>query len=92
VPAQFAFPHLVGMKSVEATERIYARGLCLYDIRFGAFNGRNNEVLEQFPQAGASVPAGTSVTITVTAAGLSGSVYEVARPPSCERPLNDPIG
>ena len=80
------------MKSVKATERIYAQGLCLHDIRNGTFNGRNNEVLEQSPQAGASVPAGTWVTITVTPAGLSGSVYDVARPPGCERPLNDPVG
>ena len=75
------------MKSVMATEHIYASGLCLYEIRFGAFNGRNNEVLEQFPQAGASIAAGSSVTITVTPAGLSGSVYQVPRPPSCERPV-----
>ena len=80
------------MKSVKATERIYAHGLCLHDIRYGVFNGRNNEVLEQFPRAGASVPAGAWVTITVTPAGMSGTVYDVACPPGCERPLNDPIG
>jgi beta-lactam-binding protein with PASTA domain len=80
------------MKSVKATERIYARGLCLHDIRFGAFNGRNNEVLEQSPRADALVPAGTSVTLTVTPAGQSGSMFVVARPAACEQPLNDPIG
>jgi len=71
----------VGLKSVEATERIYAGGLCLHDIRFGASNGRYNEVLEQIPRAGIAVPRDTSVTITVTPAGPSGTVYSIARPP-----------
>lgn len=85
-------PDLVGMKSVKATQRIYDSGLCLHDIRFGTFNGRHNEVLDQSPPAGASVAGGTSVTITVTPAGLSGSIYAFDPFNGCERPLTGPIG
>jgi hypothetical protein len=65
--------------------------MCL-DIRDGTHSGRPNEVLEQASSAGEVVKRGSTVTITVTPAGLHGTIYEFVPPAGCEEPLNAVVG
>jgi beta-lactam-binding protein with PASTA domain len=90
-PQTVRMPNLVGLPVVKALRVIYAAGLCLHDTR-SSFQGRPKHVVEQFPRAGRSVAPRAPVTITNGPTGPSGTVYALAPPPGCEKPIDDPVG
>lgn len=83
-------PRVVGMSAIDAIAKVYARGLCIQNVK-QVSDGGENRVVAQTPSAGTHVSRLQNVSLTYGPAGLSGDIVQFRVSQSCPPPSDTSV-